>query len=334
MTVLKKRRRLKLSLFLVLAFSIFLGISIDAYPLELIDRIIAAVNGEIITQSELLLELHLLPTYSPDNPGLAREALSYLIKKKIYLQEAKKQDVAVSSRRVEEIIADQSKGMSSQEFERILGVRNIALEDYKIWLKSEILMYELEREKLREIEQEIRVDKEEIENFYLHLKQYLEEHKDNGEVKEFSELYKDELVHAGEVKIAQILVQSEREADRMLKRIREGEDFLVLAKESSLGEGTEKGAELGWVALSDLKPPLKKLIGNLQIYEAVKRKEEDFYRIIQLQDKKEISFSDYEDKIKQYLENKRTEYGLREWFENLESEAEIKILTDLADEIR
>ncbi len=334
MTILKKRRRLKLFFFLVLTFSIFLGVSIGAYPLELIDRIIATVNGEIITQSKLLLELHLLPTYSPNNPGLAREALSYLIKKKIYLQEAKKQGVTVSSRRVEEVIADQNKGMSSQEFERILGVRDIALEDYKTWLESEILMYELEREKFREIEQEIRVDKEEIENFYLHLKQYLEEHKDDGEVKEFSELYKDELVHAGEVKIAQILVQSEEEADYILEQIKEGEDFFVLAKEFPLGQDTEKGAELGWVALRDLKPPLEKLVGDLQIYEAIKRKEEDFYRIIQLQDKKEISFSDYEDKIKQYLKNKRTEDGLREWFENLELKAEIKMLTDLADEIR
>jgi len=332
LTVLRKGRRVKL--FLFLAFFIFLRVSIGAYPLELIDQIIAAVNGEIITQSELLLELHLLPTYSPNNPGLVREALSYLIKKKIYLQEAKRQGITVSSRRVEKIIADKKKGMPSQEFERILGVRNISLEDYKTWLKTEILIYELEREKSREIEQEIRVDKEEIENFYLDLKQHLEEHKDEGKVKEFFELYKDELVHAGEVKIAQIVVRSEREADRILKRIKEGEDFSVLAKEFSLGRGAEKGAELGWVNLRDLKSPLKKLIGDLQIYEAIKIKEEDFYRIIQLQDKKEISFPEYKDKIRQYLENKRREESLREWFENLESKAEIKILTDLAGEIR
>ncbi|TET48720.1 hypothetical protein E3J59_00105 [Candidatus Aerophobetes bacterium] len=332
LTILRKGRRVKL--FLFLAFFIFSGVSISAYSLELIDQIIAVVNGEIITQSELLLELHLLPTYSPNNPGLTREVLSYLIKKKIYLQEAKRQGITVSSRRVEKIIADEKKGMSSQEFERILGEAKISLEGYKSWLKTEILIYELKREKSKQIEQEIRVDKEEIENFYLDLKQHLEEHKDEGEVKEFFELYKDELVHAGEVKIAQILVQSEREADYILKQIKEGEDFSVLAKEFSLGQGVEKGAELGWVNLRDLKPPLKKLIGDLQIYEAIKIKEEDFYRIIQLQDKKEISFSYYQDKIRQYLENKRREESLREWFENLESKAEIKILTDLAGEIR
>ena len=323
-----------MKLFLFLVFFIFSGVSISAYPLELVDRIIAAVNGGIITQSELLLELHLLPTYSPKSPGLTREVLSLLIKKKIYLQEAKRQGITVSSRQVEKIIADKRKGMSNQEFERVLAVRNISLEDYKAWLKTEILIYELKREKSREIEREIRVDKEEIENFYLDLKQHLEEHKDEGEVKEFFELYKDELVHAGEVKIAQILVRSEGEADRVLNRIKEGEDFLVLAKEFSLGRGAEKGAELGWVNLRDLKSPLKKLIGDLQIYEAIKIKEEDFYRIIQLQDKKEISFSECKDKIRQYLENKRREESLREWFENLESKAEIKILAGLVAEIR
>ncbi len=332
LAVLKKGRRVKL--FLLLAFFIFLGVSISAYPLELIDRIIAAVNGGIITQSELLLELHLLPSYSPSNPGLTREVLNLLIKKKIYLQEAKRQGITVSSRRVEKIIADKRKGMSNQEFERVLAVRNISLEDYKAWLKTESLIYELKREKLREIQRGIRVDKEEIENFYLHMKQHLEEDKDDGEVREFFELYKDELVHAGEVKIAQILVRSEGEADRILNRIKEGEDFLVLAKEFSLGQGAEKGAELGWVNLRDLKSPLKKLIGSLETYETIKIKEEGFYRIIQLQDKKEISFPEYKDKIRQYLENKRREESLREWLENLESKAEIKILAGLVAEIR
>ncbi len=332
LTILRKGRRVKL--FLFLAFFIFLRLSISAYSLEFIDQIITIVNGEIITQSELLLELHLLPTYNPNDPDLAREVLSYLIKKKIYLQEAKRQGITVSSRRVEKVIADEKKGMSSQEFERLLGEAKISLEDYKNWLESEILIYELKREKSKQIEQEIRMDKEEIENFYLDLEQHLEEQKDEGEVKEFFELYKDELLHVGEIKIAQILVKSEREADYILKQIKEGEDFSVLAKEFSLGQGAEKGAELGWVNLRDLKSPLKKLIGDLQIYEAIKIKEENFYRTIQLQDKKEISFSHYKDKIRQYLENKRREKSLREWFENLESKAEIKILTDLAGEIR
>jgi peptidyl-prolyl cis-trans isomerase SurA len=332
LTVLRKGRKLKLFLFLI--FFIFLSLSISAYSLELIDQIIAVVNGEIITQSELLLELHLLPSYGPNNPGLTREVLSYLIKKKIYLQEAKKQGITVSSRRVEKIIADKKKGMSNQEFERLLGVREISLEDYKTYLETEILIYELKHQKSKQIERGIRVDKEEITHFYLDLEQHLEEHKDDGEVKEFFELYKDELVHAGEVKIAQILVRGEGEADHILRRIKEGEDFSVLAKEFSLGQGAEKGAELGWINPRDLKSPLKKLIEGLEIYEAIKIKEEDFYRIIQLQDKKEISFSHYKDKIRQYLENKRTEESLREWFENLESKAEIKILTDLASEIR
>ena len=322
---------MKLSVFL--GFFILLGVSISAYPAELVDRIIAVVNGEIITQRELLLEFRLLDL-SPKSPGLTREVLNHLIEKKIYLQEAKRQGMTVSSRSVEDIIANKRKGISSEDFERILGERKISLEDYKSYLETEILIYELKREKSRQIQRQIRVDKEEIENFYLRLKQYLGEHKDDREVKEFCELYKDELVHAGEVKIAQILVQSEREADHILNRIKEGEDFSVLAKESSLGPGAEKGGQLGWIDLRNLKSPLKELIGNLRTYETIKIKGEGFYRIIQLQDKKEISFHEYKDKIKQYLENKSREEGLREWFEDLESGAEVKILANLAGEVR
>jgi len=49
---------------------------------------------------------------------------------------------------------------------------------------------------------------------------------------------------------------------------------------------------------------------------------------------KRESFPEYKDKIRQYLENKRREESLREWFENLESKAEIKILAGLVAEIR
>ena len=319
---------MKSSLFL--AFLIFLGASLAAYPAELIDRIIAAVDGEIVTQSELLLEVRL--NLNPESPDITREVLSSLISKRIYLQEAKKQGITPNSRSVENIIAEKSKGMSSQEFERVLQEKRISLEDYKSWLAKEIMIYELRRQKSKEIERELRVDQEETHNFYLKLEQYLEGTEGEREIREFYELYEEELRHAGKVRMAQILVRSEEEADRILSRIKDGENFSYLAKEISLGPAAEKGGQLGWVDPATLKSPLKELIGKLESPVTIKVKGEGLFRIIQLQDKKEVSFREYGNKIEEYLKNERSEEALREWFEGLESKAEIEIIANLAGE--
>jgi len=316
---------------LFLAFLIFLGAGLAAYPAELIDRIIAAVDGEIVTQSELLLELRL--NLNPESPDITREVLSSLISKTIYLQEAKKQGITPNSRSVENIIAEKSKGMSSQEFERVLQEKRISLEDYKSWLAKEIMIYELRGQKSKEIEREVRVDQEETRNFYLKLEQYLEGTEGERKIREFYELYEEELRHAGKVRMAQILVRSEEEADRILSRIKDGEDFSYLAKEISLGPAAEKGGRLGWVDPATLKSPLKELIGKLESPVTIKVKGEGLFRIIQLQDRKEVSFHEYRDKIEEYLENRRSEEILREWFEDLESKAEIEIIANLAGEI-
>jgi len=315
---------------LFLAFLIFLGASLAAYPAELIDRIIAVVDGEIVTQSELLLEVRL--NLNPESPDITREVLSSLISKRIYLQEAKKQGITPNSRSVENIIAEKSKGMSSQEFERVLQEKRISLEDYKSWLAKEIMIYELRRQKSKEIEDEVRVDQEETRNFYLKLEQYLEGTEGEREIREFYELYEEELRHAGKVRMAQILVRSEEEADRILSRIKDGEDFSYLAKEISLGPAAEKGGQLGWIDPATLKSPLKELIGKLETPVTIKVKGEGLFRIIQLQDKKEVSFREYGNKIEEYLKNERSEEALREWFEGLESKAEIEIIANLAGE--
>jgi len=316
---------------LFLAFLIFLGTGLAAYPAELIDQIIAAVNGEIVIQSELLLEVRLL-NLNPESPGLTKQVLRSLIGKRIYLQEAKKQGITPNSRSVENIIAEKSKGMSSEEFERVLGERGISLEDYESWLAKEIMIYELRRQKSKEIQGEVTVDQEKTRDFYLKLEQYLEGTEGERETREFYELYEEELRYAGKVKMAQILVRSEEETDRILSRINDGEDFSYLAKEISLGPAAEKGGQLGWVDPATLKSPLKELIGKLEAPGIIKVKEEGLFRVIQLQDKRELSFREYGNKIEEYLKNERSEEVLREWFEDLESKAEIEIIASLTGE--
>ncbi len=81
-----------------------------------------------------------------------------------------------------------------------------------------------------------------------------------------------------------------------------------------------------------LKSPLRQLVGKLEVYETAKITEDGLFRIVRLYDKRQFTFQEYEDKIEEYLENRKSEEVLREWFEDLESKAEIEIIANLADE--
>ena len=308
-----------------LALVVLLGTGVVGYSAELIDRVTAVINGEIVAESDLMLEIR-LKSPNPISSHVPDEFLHEFIRKRIYLQEAKRQGIGVSSRSVDQIITDKRKGMSIEEFEDVLSQKKITLEEYKRWLRDEVMIYELRRKKVGEIDRDIRVYEEEVEDFYRRIQEHLEFGRGEPDVVEFSNVYENELAHMGEAKISQILVRSAEQADNVLERLRKGQDFSTLAKELSLGPRAKEGGELGWISLKDLKSPLKEIIENLGIHGTAKIKEENLFRIIQLEDRKEIAFSQYVEEIERYLKNNGLEEQLREWFESLESKAVVEIL--------
>jgi len=87
-----------------------------------------------------------------------------------------------------------------------------------------------------QINEDIRVQEAEIDDFYLKLKRYLDGLSDSEkEVNEFYQIYQEELEEIGKVKIAYFMVKDETIADKIQKRLEEGEDSALLVEEISLG---------------------------------------------------------------------------------------------------
>jgi hypothetical protein len=76
------------------------------------------------------------------------------------------------------------------------------------------------------------------------------------------------LLRAGqpdEVTLRIIVVGSNEDAQQVLERLRQGENFVALAKQVSLDPSADRGGLLGRVALSSLRLDLRKAVQNLQV---------------------------------------------------------------------
>jgi len=306
------------------------GLTSLAYSAELIDKIVAVVNGEIITQRQLEKERFL-------NQGEGE--IENMIDSCLLKQEAKKEGITVSSEVVEEYLSKVKANFSETEFELILIEGKLSLAEYRGWLEGMFLQQILINQKRMQISEEIKIEEEELEDFYQKLKQYLQgerEEEEEEEIKQFCYYYEEELKDIGKIKIA-LIVMSAKDSiptpEDIFQLSKRGEDFSILAREFSQGPNAEQGGELGPLKLKDLAPFLREAISSMKIEEIRLIKEKDLFYIIQLKDRKELLFAQYETIIEEYLKQERVEKGLQEWLGNLKEEAEIFRISYLVSSI-
>lgn len=119
------------------------------------NRIVAIINDEIITESELV-----------GSRIFPNKSISFLIEKKLQLQVAKKKGVFVSQQEVLSALDDlKRKGSfkSDQEFEEVLQKEGSSLEGYKRELSEQLTIIKLIN---REISSRITLSDKEIEEYY------------------------------------------------------------------------------------------------------------------------------------------------------------------------
>jgi len=125
---------------------------------QLVDRIVATVNGKIISEKELEKEI----LWYQKEWGLEREeikkkeVLELLIDKELLLEKAKEREITVTKEEVEERFSKYEKQFSSENLEKILKDRGTSLEEFKERLRDEILQEKLIIEKMREINPSLR----------------------------------------------------------------------------------------------------------------------------------------------------------------------------------
>jgi len=220
---------------------------------EVLDRIVAVIDDQIILQSELLqytysvaMQFGIDPRKQPDKFNeLQRGALESLIAQKVLLIKAREDSVTVEARQVDQVLDERLKAMteqlgSEQKLEEYFGqplrkVRRTLREN----IEENLLVRKLQQTKFGEM----KMSRREVEQFYQAMKDSL------PGVKAAVHLRHVLLnITAGEaaVKAAQTKI------DTLLKRVRGGEDFAGLARMYSEDPGSAaKGGELGFIQRGD-----------------------------------------------------------------------------------
>src|SRR5258708_5395317 len=211
---------------------------------ELIDRIVAVVNKEVITQYELAermnrvrKELERRGTSLPDRGEIERQVLERLIIEKVQLQYARETGVRVDDLELDRTVSRVAEGnkLSLTEFRKTLERDAINFDGFREELRNEMLMKRLRD---REVTGKITVSEGEIENLLL----------EQGERKDIATEYNIAhiLVRVPEQASPEQLETRRARAEEAVKRLKDGADFAQLAAPYSDAPDALQGGVLGW----------------------------------------------------------------------------------------
>ncbi|UCB51912.1 MAG: peptidylprolyl isomerase [Candidatus Zixiibacteriota bacterium] len=258
---------------------------------QVLDRIVAVVGDEIISDSELELQLTLYVNQmgielksEEQKSELKAEMLEQMVNDRLLLLAAQKDTtIEVTSREVEEAVKEQLDRVKSEFTE----------EEFKAQLKAEGLTEGELKKRYRE------QTKEKMMTDRLIGSKLSRVSVSTREVKDFYEAYKDSIPDQPEaVKLSHILLEvgpsSETldslrsEAERVRDLAERGEDFARLASTYSDDPSGDRGGDLGFFQRGDMIPKFEEVAFALEPGEISDVVETQFgYHIIRVEEKKD-----------------------------------------------
>ncbi len=279
--------------------------------------IVAKVNGEAITQEEFNQEFDItkkmyqkqlgediLSQETEDNKTyeevLKENILDMLINEKIIAKEMDKLNIKVTDEEVNEAIKtyyiDELGG--EEKYKEFLESNGFTEDFFKRNIKK-AMMYEKHRED------------------FLNKTKLSED-----EIKKYFEANKDSLI---KVRISHILVKTEEEGKKILKRLKNGEDFHSLAVTQSMdSQSAAQGGDLGYYTRGNMVKEFKELENvafTLKVGEISDLVKTDLgYHVILVEDRKD-SYEELKDDIVQKLKDEKYLKKISE----LRDKADIKV---------
>jgi peptidyl-prolyl cis-trans isomerase SurA len=239
------------TLFIFFSLILFLAVPSVNYAAVLLDRVVAVVNTEVITWSELYKmmeyeaseQLRLLKEEERRKVFKENEALflEKLIDMRLQVQEAKKLGLTVSKEEVTEAIDSIRKkySLTDESLKESLKKEGLNYDDYRKRIADQIIVGQLVNQQIRN---KIVISDEEV-------KSYMDA---NREKFADTEAYKIRLIFIRKSKDNPDLKTLEANAGAIIQRLKAGEDFSTLAKEFSEDPSAKIGGDLGYVKKSQM----------------------------------------------------------------------------------
>jgi peptidyl-prolyl cis-trans isomerase SurA len=312
---------------IIIAAMIFISVSATA---EIMERIVAVVNGEIITLSELNAAFEpyakrIEEGYKgPDKEKVIAEnkmaLLNKLIDNMIIDQEAKKTQMIIKDEEVTDTINDflSRRKMKMEDLINELAKENSSIEAHRKEVKAHLLRMKLLR---REIRSKVAVTEEEIGEYYLKNREAYEG-KEAVRIKQILILFPKGADANTKAKLRE-------ELDTIHKRLLNGEPFDLLAAQFSQGPAAATAGDLGFLEKGSMLPAVENVAFGLKKDELSKVIESPVgLHIIQVIDRRGAGIKPIEtvrEEIKAKLEEEKIDKKNEEWIKELRKKSLIEI---------
>ena len=302
----------------------FFSFSVQAAN-NLIDRIVAVVNGEIITMAELEKNISVMmpeAANKPKGPDIYRQGLMQMVEKKLIEQEAKKLKVEVNDRDVDRAVEQMLQGnkISLKDLTAALTEQGMTIEEYRDFLRAELIRSQVVGQ---QVQAKVSITDEDMIAYY-------------------EKNLKPEEKPGARVRLQQILLAvppngSEEDAARLektLQDIREkilgGENFGRMAAMYSQGPAAKTGGDLGYFHKGEMMPEIETAAFSIEegAVSPVIKTQAGFH-LIKVLDKSESeqdrSWKDRQNEISNALYNREFERIYKEWMEGLQKKSYIEL---------
>jgi peptidyl-prolyl cis-trans isomerase SurA len=229
-----------------------------ASPGEVVDRVAATVNGEVVTLSEVAERAGaeyeragLLPAGKEREEARAaalRRAFDQIVAEKLLAAEAQALQLEVSEQQVQAAVEDikTRNRFDDEQLARALAEQGLDLPAFRAQVRRELETYQVLQYRVRG---KVKVTDEDLRNYY---QRHPQEFGGEDELKVrhiFLPLPED--ATAAEEARARAL------GDKVLQRLKTGEDFAKVAREVSKGPSAEDGGDLGWLRRGTIQKSLE-----------------------------------------------------------------------------
>src|SRR3984957_17916582 len=300
---------------------------------KVVEEIIARVNNEIITSSELEkartaaaedAQQECSGRCPPEQLQVPVEdrqkfALRDLIDQSLLAQRGKDMGINVEGDVFKQLntIRIQNKLKTMEELESAITKEGLNFDDFKNNIRNKLLTQEVIR---REVGSHINIGHDETQKYY-------EEHK--------KEFVKPEQVALRAIEISTDAKKDtevpdlKKKADDLLRRIKDGEDFATLAKRFSDGSTAQQGGFLGVYKRGELSKQLEDQVFAMkknQLTDVIETKQG--YLILQVLERYEEGeqpFEKVENEIMDHLYSERMEPALREYLKTLREQSYVVV---------
>ena len=246
------------------------------------------------------------PLSGIEREELQRSFLVQLIDRELIHEEARRLDIAVTDKDIENALQDVRQDYPDGGFEKMLQERGLTKEGWRKELKESLIMEKLLQEAVYSL---VNVTDEEITAYY------------NANREEFD--------RPAQVRARQIVVADEAQGQEILGLLRQGQPFADIAKKYSLSPDAEKGGDLGFFSRGEMPPEFDEVVFDLPVNRLSELVKSDYgYHIFLVEEKrkaKKLRKKDVAEEIRSILENQKKEAVYLEWLQNMRSRAVIHV---------